>query len=163
MKQFRKKAITSLAAVTLAGLFSMTQVTSVSANDGTLKVQSTNSTQNTATNNAHKSMEDVKVLKEKLKEKLKEPSKKYAEYDRLEELETEFLRQNKRDGIFWYEGWSLSDQETTYVTYELEESFTPENFKKKFKKPDDEAKNLADEYLQKLFDFYNQKFNENKS
>ncbi|WP_159583395.1 hypothetical protein [Streptococcus halichoeri] len=159
MKQFRKKAIATLAAVTLAGLFSMTQVTSVSASEGTLTVKSINSTPETPTNNTHKSMEDVKDIKEKLKSS----SKKYEEYDKMEQLETEFIFTNRKPGIVWQEGYSSSDPNGNYITYNLEDSFTPENFKKKFKKPDDEAKNLADEYLQKLFDFYNQKFNENKS
>ncbi|WP_159560838.1 hypothetical protein [Streptococcus halichoeri] len=146
MKQFRKKAITSLAVASLAGIFCLAQSTNISAE--------------TTSETTHPTIQQVKDLKEQLEKKLQDPSKKY---DTIDKLETEFIFNHKGNGIFWHEGWNLSHEGTTYVTYELEDSFTTEIFKTKFKKTEEEAKKLVDEYLQKLYKVYKEKLDENKN
>lgn len=146
MKQFRKKAITSLAVASLAGIFCLAQSTNISAE--------------TTSETTHPTIQQVKDLKEQLEKKLQDPSKKY---DTIDKLETEFIFNHKGNGIFWHEGWNLSHEGTTYVTYELEDSFTTDIFKTKFHKSDDEAKNLVDKYLQDIIQSYKKALDESKS
>ncbi|WP_159544449.1 hypothetical protein [Streptococcus halichoeri] len=153
MKQFRKKAIASLAALALASLISLTQVTSVSADDYTQH----QITQHEISISTYR--REIKLFKTLLMQKFFGQSHNRIDMlTKIENLETEFLKNNKKseENIVWKEGYSRSAPDTNYFAGELEDSFTTEQFKK-FGKSDGEAAKLADEYLHKLMEFYQTK------
>lgn len=145
MKPFRKKAIASLAALSLVSIFSLTHALSTSAD--------------TETQNIYR--QAIKDVKGRLEQKLTQSgqlTKEYGKIDKMEQLEIDFLNENKKEGIVWKEGYSTSAPDSNYVARCLEDSFTTETFKSKFNKSESEATQLAEEYLKNLMYHYQKQF-----
>ncbi|WP_159548063.1 hypothetical protein [Streptococcus halichoeri] len=151
MKIVKKKAIITVAALALAGLFGLTQVTTASANQK----------QYVSTINRAEYRQAIKQFKELFKMKLyySKYHNMFDVYNRMEELEHDFINTSKGDGLVWKEGFSMSSADTNYLTYHLEDSFKTETFKTKFNKTEDEAEKLVDKYLKQIMDFYTEKYN----
>ncbi|WP_159583393.1 hypothetical protein [Streptococcus halichoeri] len=150
MKIVKKKAIATVAALALAGLFGLTQVTTASANEK----------QYVPTINREQYRQAIKQFKELFQMKLySKYHNKYDVYNRMEELEHDFIDTSKGEKLVWKEGFSMSSADTNYLTFHLEDSFKTDVFKKKFNKSDYEAEQLVDEYLKQIMDFYTKKYN----
>ncbi|WP_159591690.1 hypothetical protein [Streptococcus halichoeri] len=148
MKPFRKKAIASLAALSLVSIFSLTPALSTSAVDYTNYVS-------TIDENTY--LQAIKSLKARLEQRLTQTgqlTQEYGKIDKMEQLEIDFLNKNKKEGIVWKEGYSTSAPDSNYVARRLEDSFTIEAFKSKFHKSEGEATSLSDYYLVELMDYY---------
>ncbi|WP_159560836.1 hypothetical protein [Streptococcus halichoeri] len=150
MKIVKKKAITTVAALALAGLFGLTQVTTASANEK----------QYVPTINREQYRQAIKQFKELFQMKLySKYHNKYDVYNHMEDLEHDFIKTPEGKKVDWKEGFSMSSTDTNYLTFHLEDSFTTDVFKKKFGKTDYEAEQLVDEYLKQIMDFYTKKYN----
>ncbi|WP_159567839.1 hypothetical protein [Streptococcus halichoeri] len=157
MKIVKKKAIATVAALALAGIFGLTQVTSVSADTAAQY----DYTKYISTIDANNYRRELKPLKDLLRQKFFiQTNDKDKTLAKIESLESEFITKlgMGKHGIVWQEGYSSSDPNGNFTAGHLEDSFKTETFKTKFNKTEDEAKKLTDFFLQKMVEFYSEKY-----
>ncbi|WP_159544451.1 hypothetical protein [Streptococcus halichoeri] len=148
-----KKIITVLTVLTLMGLFSLTQVVSASASQA--------SKYPIPTIDATTYLREIKYFKKLLEQRFRDQGTKWTDaIDKLEKLEAEFIAKARfGEGVVWKEKYGSTDRDGNFYARELEDSLTKEQFEK-FGKSKEEAAKLADEFLQKLVDHYENEYYE---
>lgn len=153
MAKFTKKTLIFLAVIALTSLSNLAQASSASA--------SQTSKYSIPTIDATTYLREIKYFKKLLEQRFYGQGDKWTDVmDKMEKLEAKFIADNRfGDGVVWIEKYGSTDRDGNFYARELEDSLTKEQFEK-FGKSKEEAAKLADEFLQKLVDHYENEYYE---